>query len=49
MVALNCERRYQLIQCVRKYNIRFYIHVHVKTNFMFLIFQTRRDSGAGCF
>ena len=31
----NCERRCQRIHCVRKYNIRFNIHVHGKKTFIF--------------
>ena len=30
-----CERRYQLIQRVRKYNWGFNVHIHVETNFIF--------------
>ena len=45
--CLNCERLYQLIQCVRKYNRVFIVHIHVKTNFIFPTLETGRDSSDG--
>ena len=45
--CLTCERRCQLIQCVRKYNWRFHVHIHLKTKFIFPTLETRRDSSDG--
>ena len=45
--CLSCERRYKLIHGARKYNLRFEVHIQLKTNFIFPTLETRRDRSEG--
>ena len=44
-----CERRYERIHCLRKYNARFNIHVQGKTTLIFPAPQSGLDNKDSCF